>query len=768
MSPAEAAGGAGTRAAALGRWSLAGAMAVAALLWIWPFRGILFHDRNFAGYPLLDARITGSPGAPARGKANQNLPGRDASLLLMHLPFQAYLARHFGEGRFPLWNPDMGCGQPVAPDPQYKPYNPFFWPYFWTPSARAFSLAIAAMALFGVAGFVLYLREAGLGWAACTAGGFLMALNPMTQQMLVLSSPWALWPFAWALWGAERWCRGRPSGLPVAAGASALMVYAGHPVIGAFYGAVLVAYLLARPGEIPARRRFGGAAALSAAVLLLAAVHLLPFLANFGDYASYKTAWDGGPGHEWWLLSDPKSLVYVPLPVWGLAAAGLGRGAGRLRAFFAALVVYGALVMFPWIGNGVLRWTLTLGGVLVARYGQEAFWLGLAGLSALGIEALAASWRAGERWIVSRFFLYGAAWHYVLAWLVMEVHFSLFWPKVYRTLAAAELLAAVPALLIPLLPRGRAWTGTAAAAFLAVAACPFLLPTTPSRYETAEDWTRRPPPIVEGIAPPAGDPASERISGARYAHDYLADLCPNQNLFWSLADIRLTNPVILANYADFAQHWNTANIYMTTCYLPRQDAGLLRFLGVRWTVRDAARPDPELPVRRTEWPLALQEVEGFRPWVRLVPDWEAGTTRSDELRRTFALLRSGEWEGRAVLDADPGLAPRKLAGEEVARISWVERGPDRWRWDVDSATGGILVVLQNAHRGWRANLDGSPVRIRRAYGTFQAVALPPGKHMVGFVFHDPWWVAGLSVTLAAWPGLALWAVLARRREGGRV
>jgi len=122
-----------------------------------------------------------------------------------------------------------------------------------------------------------------------------------------------------------------------------------------------------------------------------------------------------------------------------------------------------------------------------------------------------------------------------------------------------------------------------------------------------------------------------RISGARYAHDYLADLCPNQNLFWSLSDVRLTNPIILETYADFAQHWNTANIYMTTCYLPRQNAELMRFLGVRWTVRDAARPDPDLPVRRIEGPLALQEVEGFRPWARLVSGWEAGVARPDEL-----------------------------------------------------------------------------------------------------------------------------------------
>lgn len=743
-------------------WGLAAALAAVALLWAWPFRGVLFHGRNYAGYPLLDARITGVPDAPARGKPNQSLPGRDASFLLMHLPFQAFLARNFQEGRFPLWNPETGCGQPVTSDPQYKPYNPFFWPYFAHPTARTFSLAIAAIALFGMAGFVLYLREVGLGWAACAAGGFLMAFNPMTQQMLVLSSPWALWPFAWGLWGAERWCRGSGSGLPTAAAASALMIYAGHPVIGAWYGAVLAVYILLRPEGISVCRRVTAAATVSAAALLLGAVHVLPFLANFGLYANYKTAWDGGPGHDWWLLSDPKSLIYVPMPLWALAAAGLGRGTVRLRIFFGALAAYGALVMFPWIGNGPVRWVLTMGGVLVARYGQEAFWLGLGGLAALGIESLAASWRSGERWAAPRFFLHGAAWHYVLAWLVQEVHFSLFWPRVFRTLAVAELLAALPVVLIPLLPRGRAWTGAAAAAFLGAAACPFLLPTSPSRYETEADWTRKPPPIVEGIAPPGGGEASVRISGARYAHDYLADLCPNQNLFWSLSDVRLTNPIILETYADFAQHWNTANIYMTTCYLPRQNAELMRFLGVRWTVRDAARPDPDLPVRRTEGPLALQEVEGFRPWARLVSGWEAGVARPDELRRTYSLLRSGGWTDRVVLDAEPATAPGPPTGGD-ARISWRERGPNRFRWEVSSTSGGMFVVLQNAHRGWRATLDGSPARIFRAYGTFQALVLPPGQHSVTLEFREPWWVAGLSVTLAAWLGVGIWAVLAWRR-----
>ncbi len=112
----------------VGRWGLFLAFGVAALFWLLQFRGVVLDGRNLMGYQLLDPRITGAEPVPTRRKLNMELPGRDASLQMTHLPYEAFMARNLRDGRFPLWNPETGCGQPVASDPQYKPFNPFFWP----------------------------------------------------------------------------------------------------------------------------------------------------------------------------------------------------------------------------------------------------------------------------------------------------------------------------------------------------------------------------------------------------------------------------------------------------------------------------------------------------------------------------------------------------------------------------------------------------------------------------------------------------------------
>jgi hypothetical protein len=740
------------------------AFLASAAFWAWQFRGVVFLGQNLTGYHLLDPRITGAEPVQGRRKLNQELPGRDASFQVTHLPYQAFLARGFHRGSFPLWNPGIGCGQPVASDPQYKPYNPFFWPYFFRPSAWLFSVCVALMALWGMWGGILYLRELGLSLVPALLGGLMLAFNPLTQQMLVLSAPWAYWMFLWGLWGAERWSRGRPGGLPLAAAAAALAVFAGHPVVAALYMVVLETYLLLRPEEMSWKERLGGAAAVAGLAALLSAVQWLPFAAEFSRYASYKSAWDGGPRNDWWLLADPKSLIYVPLPVWALAAAGLVQGVRRLRLFFGALVFYGALVMFPWLGNGVARWVLSLGGVLVARYGQEVFWLGLMGLSALGLEALAGTWRQGERWRAVRFFIYGGAWFFVVAYVIEEVHSTLFWPQVYVRLTWLSLLACLPALLLPVVPRSRAWTGAVVAGFLFAVCLPASLPTALDRYLTGRDFTTDPPAIVKAILKDEAAPERSRISGGRYANDYLADLCPNQNLAWGLSDIRITSPIILRGYADFTQHWNTATIYMTTCYLPRQDANLLRFLGVRWTVRDAVRPDPGLPVRRECPPLALQEVPGFEPWVRAVADWEVAANRMDEYRRTFALIESGGWRARAVLDAAPREAVAAGSWTPPA-IRWESAETDRYRWAVAGNSGSLLLVLQNWDPNWMARLDGARVQVLRAYATFMALWVPSGDHTVELRYREPSLWAGAAVSLLSWMGLVAWWLRRARWRG---
>ena len=61
--------------------------------------------------------------------------------------------------------------------------------------------------------------------------------------------------------------------------------------------------------------------------------------------------------------------------------------------------------------------------------------------------------------------------------------------------------------------------------------------------------------------------------------------------------------------------------------------------------------------------------------------------------------------------------------------------------DVDAPDGGFLVLNDVWHPWWRADVDGRPADILKANVLFRAVALPPGHHLVHFVFepfHGAW------------------------------
>jgi hypothetical protein len=54
--------------------------------------------------------------------------------------------------------------------------------------------------------------------------------------------------------------------------------------------------------------------------------------------------------------------------------------------------------------------------------------------------------------------------------------------------------------------------------------------------------------------------------------------------------------------------------------------------------------------------------------------------------------------------------------------------------EVNSPSGGILVLNDVWHPWWRATVDGTEAEIMRANAIFRAVDLPPGKHTVRFTF----------------------------------
>lgn len=750
-------------------WTWWAGLALILGFWMLAFGPVLFAHKNLMGYRLLEPRITGAPLSDVPRKMGRWPVREDTSLHLLFVPYKTFLARELSRGHLPLWNPEIACGQPVASDPNYHIFSPFFWLFFFSPSAWTYSLGLSLAALFGMAGFALYWRERGLNPWLAAIGGLVMAFNPLTQQTLVLSSSLALWCVAWSFWGCERWLKGKPWGFTILSASAALVLFSGHPVVGVFYLIILGAYYWT-VSDWPAWRRLGLGIGAAVVAFLLAAPVAWPFLVGFHAYQNYKTMWDGGPYIPWWNLADPSSTVYVSMPVWALAVVGISCGVGVRRWFFLALAVYGFATMSPWLHGGPARWVLSLGGNLIAAYGEEALRFGLTWLAVEGLFELSRRGEEGRSSLVLRGLSYGAGWYYTLAWLASEWTFEAFAPVRYAGVGITELACwalLVAAVWKPFANQVRLSLVVFAAAVLAV--LPLVLPMRLWRLCTDLDFTRpeTAPPVVRKMLDEGAAKGRWRFTGEYLKRsDGMTDLSPNQGMNWGIWDIRTNNPMVLSTFVDFAQHWQIPQIGFQQ-WMPRQNEELLAFLGVKWIVRDSVRPSLKGWGVRQPCDLTIREVADSAPWARAMGSWQVEPLYLRQLAATFRMVDSGTWRDKVVLDAAPPFGPPPGDAWSPPAVTWLEARADRWRWRLDGAAPSVFVVLQNTRPGWRATLDGHPVPILRAYATFQAVAVPSGTHVVEMEYHEPWFWAGLAVSGGT--GLLLLAgiFVARRRDPRR-
>ncbi len=161
------------------------------------------------------------------------------------------------------------------------------------------------------------------------------------------------------------------------------------------------------------------------------------------------------------------------------------------------------------------------------------------------------------------------------------------------------------------------------------------------------------------------------------------------------------------------------------------------------------------------------------PRARLVSRWAAADTTAgaDDLPAFLDRLGAGEvpYRDRVLLAVPPDPAPvPPPAGEALPAPEWVRDGMDEVVLRTAAPVPALLVLADMLTPGWRAEVDGRPVRLLRADLVLRAVAVPAGEHEVRFHFVDPAVRRGLTLTLVGLAGaLALIVAAGRlRRRGG--
>jgi hypothetical protein len=103
-----------------------------------------------------------------------------------------------------------------------------------------------------------------------------------------------------------------------------------------------------------------------------------------------------------------------------------------------------------------------------------------------------------------------------------------------------------------------------------------------------------------------------------------------------------------------------------------------------------------------------------------------------------AILTSGQWpqgfdpKAAVLLDRDPPPVPTGPA--QPGSVVIADYGTTEVLLKVDAPRGGFVVLNDVWHHWWQVEIDGKPAELLRANLLFRAVAVPPGRSTVRFVF----------------------------------
>lgn len=727
-------------------------------------------DRAWAAEPLASAR--------AEWGVELASPAVLHDVHAQMVPWRKAVRWAFAHGEWPLSNPFVLGGDPLAPSAVPAVWHPVNLLALLLPLPQSYTFAAAATLLLAALAMFLLARDVGCreevallaaaGWAYSSYVGF-----------------WLQWPQGPAaaatplFWlGARRAARAPGAANAALVGAGGLLLLlSGHPESALFAatsgGVVFLAELAAaRPRRVGAAIRTALAGGLAA--LALAAVDLLPFLDALGQtaqhaerravYAQLERAVPLGTalenlrpnllpfvhGVEGRRLADPPRVLHASLATayaGGLLAAaalwGLARGRGGFRFALGGVAAAGMMlaVKLPvWVD---LWRRLPLFDIALPEYGYLWAAPAVVLLGALGVERGLAP---DER---RRFAAFLAAGTLALALAVAALRPELATAR----LDAAFVLDEAIWLLAPLAAGALA----VAAAPLRVAAILLLgLLLAGRRAELGHLYRAFPERIFYPAVAPldrlprAGEPY--RVVGLGYA------LLPNQATMWELEDVRGYNAMTLARLADTFPIWSSRAEY----WFNRIDE-LSPFLSLL-NVRFALAPPGFVPPsgwrerdRGAGWVLFENEdplPRAFAP--REVRFGGDAAERLADLGRTWNFRRRAWIEPLDGAERAPAIE-RNGPGGVVA----VARAGSGYRLTTEFEAPGWVVVSTPAWRGWRARAAERDLPLAFADHAFVAFEAPAGRAEVELRFRPRSFDAGLATSAAA--ALALGAFAWRRR-----
>lgn len=747
-------------------------------------------------------------------------------VLNFHYPLWQATAEWVRAGHWPLWNPMVHFGVPVAGNGNYLLMYPPAWIRFIMPPDLAYHLFFVGHLLLGAMAFYGLCRRARVSpasaaWAAVwyAASGVVLSLHCVLNLVpYIFLAPWAMtrleavlrrgsradaaWlAIAWALvatvaepvmlaglvgltgvrlavWAAARW-HGSSSGqvLSRVALASLLAVLIAGPAL--LEGGRLLAYS-ARDGAGVADSRIYAQHPLLAMELWLP--DALGF--HFDGTGAYR-------GREVGAVGNPY-LVSIFIGFGTLPLLGAATGRGRRKTTIGMLA--GAAVFLLTAAGGYLPAVDQLGAQLPllawGRYPQKLVFYAAGLLLIVAARGLDRIGRAGERDPALRWA--------DLAWMLVPVAglivAGIAVPGVsLRGLVPLSLLA----VLLPCVARfvgvgvrpDRKWAHAAGAAILLELGWAGLgvVPVAPARILT------EPAAVFDRLAGRDGDWASGRVGVEPHPPDIQR---PGQSAAWFMLFFKnggypyfgVTHGVHYAFDLMLDRTHPRRMVEFQQAFLTRPPADRVRLLqraGVRHllslheyripglTGADMIPLDGRHLLRVYRLADAAGRTGYAGRWQALPsPQMELLLDALVALPQDTVFVDAGPPGARsaaAAISSWPSGAPLQPGGAAIAapglQDTWLRTrhdGPNRVVMDVSAPASGIVVFRDAFFPGWRVQVDNRDATVCRVDGLFLGVAVDGGRHRVEFRYLPPFWFA---VLVAAGLGLVAAGLLivGRRR-----
>lgn len=673
-------------------------------------------------------------------------------IFLYFYPLESYVRDQMRAGAIPLWNPFVLCGQPLVGNPQSWVFYPTSAVLPFMPVWLYLTLNTLLHLCLAGGGTYLFLRRlthdriaALLGGITYMGSGFLMAR--LQFPTMIMAAAWLPWMLALVDRMVDRPGVGYAALLALVV---ALEILAAHTQLTYLSFVCAILYALARLWQIRGHRARAETAfvAMAGALLLgmaAAMVYLLPALQIFSLSTREKLTWM--QANRFVLL--PEQLINFIWPTfYGNPANGDYWGEGNFWE--------------PCVYLGVIPLVLALYAAFRAATRPATRFFAVLGFVSLWL----AMGRFGG--------LYFLAFHGVpgLASFHDPARFAFVTTFCFACLAAFGMRT--------LRERGLSdrWR-IASAAIAALNLWTFGAHINPTLRPVAFNYR----PRVIASTPKLGqgrvftvfrDQVWKRYlnyddfgpESARYAHELTDTFAPNIGMRFGVEEGSGYEPVPLKAVTEVDGLARVA--------LERQSAAvpnLLRLFNAHLLLLPEATryPHPALEEVDARGVTALAVKDpGPRMWLT------RSTFRVDGTQRALSALAAPDLDTRttAIVSGSAGLGdrfgPQPKADPGSVHIG--ETSAHRVVAEVDAGSEpGFLVWSEAWYPGWRAWVDGKPVKVERANHAFMGIVVPPGTHRVRFEYRPSAYLAGLYVTLVC-AGMIAGGMafgLAFRRSGHR-